>query len=117
MGALPQPEIDAIMARCAPHMTELYQTGQALVVAGLGLVAKLLRREDGAVLVTDGPFTKSKEMIGGTFPIESKGLEDTMRVARLHPTTRVDVGEHLSWRLELRPIEYFYPPASDTKRS
>jgi hypothetical protein len=112
MSALAPGAVDALMAKCGPHLKELYGTGQVRLDAGLGVAAKLMRREGGRVRVTDGPFTEAKEVIGSAILIEAADMDDAVRVAALHPTTRLPEGEDLGWRLEIRPVEYLGPPSS-----
>jgi hypothetical protein len=45
-------------------------------------------------------------MIGSAFLIEGQDMEEAIRVASLHPTTRVVAGEQLHWGIEIRPIHY-----------
>ena len=112
MSATPKEEIDAAMAKCWPHMRDFYAAGQVLVDAGLGLTTKLVRRESGKVRVTDGPFTEAKEIVGSAFLVEAADMEDAVRVATLHPAVQIAEGEHLGWRLEVRPVDYYGPPVS-----
>jgi len=44
--------------------------------------ASILRLERGEISVTDGPFTETKEIIGGYAIIQAKDKADVMRVAR-----------------------------------
>ena len=112
MSATPKEEINAAMAKCWPLMRDFYATGQVLVDAGLGLTTKLVRRESGKVRVTDGPFTEAKEIVGSAFLVEAADMEDAVRVATRHPAVQVAEGEHLGWRLEVRPVDYYGPPVS-----
>ena len=107
MNARPKAEIDAVMRECQPHMEELYKSGQLIIDAGLTLETKCLRRVNGKVGITDGPFIETKEIIGSAFFIEARDMEEAIRVASLHPTTQVSAGEQFGWRIEIRPIHYF----------
>lgn len=107
MDALSKVELEAVMAECPPHMEELYKTGRVIIDAGLEVETKGLRRVNGKVTVTDGPFAEGKEMIGSAFLIEAADMEEAIRLASLHPTTRVAAGEQFGWRVEIRPIHYF----------
>jgi hypothetical protein len=107
MDALPESDLDAIMKQCWPHMKVMYATGQVLVDAGLEAAGKHLRREGGAITVTDGPYAEAKELIGGAVLIEAKDMEDAIRVASLHPALQLAEGERLGWRMEVRPLHYF----------
>ncbi|WP_307439418.1 YciI family protein [Bacillus sp. V2I10] len=107
MDARPKEEIDAVMRECQPHLDEFYNSGQVVVDAGLELETKCLRRVNGKVTVTDGPFTETKELIGSVFLIEAKDMEEAIQIASLHPTTQVGTGEEFGFRIEIRPVHYF----------
>lgn len=107
VAALPQAELDAIMRECGPHMTELHDSGHLIVDAGLELETCCLRRVNGRVRVIDGPFAEAKEVIGGAFLIEAEDMDEAIRVACLHPTTRVAAGERLGWGIAIRPLHFF----------
>jgi hypothetical protein len=107
MDARPKEKINAVMRECQPHLEEFYKSGQVMIDAGLDLEAKSLRRVNGKVMVTDGPFVETKEKIGSAFLIEAHDMEEAIRVASLHPTTQVDAGEKFDWGIEIRPIHYF----------
>ncbi len=114
MDACTQDDIDAMMRDCGPHMRKMYDTRQVIVDAGLDTHTKCLQRVNGTVNVTDGPFTEAKEMIGGAILIDAVDMEDAIRVAKLHPTTQVPVGEQFGWRMEIRPLHYFEMPDRDS---
>jgi hypothetical protein len=59
--------------------------------------ATLVRVRDGEVLVTDGPFTESKEWIAGYDVIEADDLDEAIEIASKHPMARFG-------RIELRPV-------------
>lgn len=59
--------------------------------------AKTVRVRGGEVLVTDGPFTESKEVIIGFDILECASIEAAIAIAAKHPMARVG-------RLELRPF-------------
>jgi hypothetical protein len=107
MDACAKPEIDAVMQECWSHMKAFHASGQVIVDAGLELQTKCLRRANGALRVTDGPFTESKEMVGSVFIVEARDMDEAIGLASLHPSMRVGAGEQLGWRLELRPIHHF----------
>ncbi len=78
MNARPKAEIDAVMRECQPHMEELYKSGQLIIDAGLTLETKCLRRVNGKVRITDGPFIETKEIIGSAFLIEARDMEEAI---------------------------------------
>jgi len=59
--------------------------------------ATTVRVRDGKVLITDGPFTESKEWIEGLAIIEAADLDDAIEQALKHPMA-------YQGRLEIRPI-------------
>jgi len=59
--------------------------------------ATLVRVRNGEVLVTDGPFTESKEWIAGYDVIEAADLDAAIDIASRHPMARFG-------RIELRPV-------------
>ena len=79
---------------------ELQGSGAWVFAGGLQPVASAttVRVEGGEVLVTDGPFTESKEHIGGFWVIEARDLDAALAWAT--KATRA-CGE----RVEVRPFQ------------
>ncbi|WP_327063149.1 YciI family protein [Leifsonia sp. Leaf264] len=50
--------------------------------------ARTVRVRDGELLVTDGPFTESKEWIAGFDIIECADLDEAVAIAGRHPMAR-----------------------------
>ena len=48
--------------------------------------ARTLRRRGGRVVVSDGPFIESKEMLGGFIVLEVADLEEAVRIASEWPS-------------------------------
>lgn len=65
--------------------------------------ATTVRVRAGELLVTDGPFTESKEWIVGFDILECDGLDQAIEIAASHPMA-------YGGRVELRP---FWPLAED----
>ena len=59
--------------------------------------ATTIRVRDGELLVSDGPFAETKEVIVGYDLLECADLDEAIEVARAHPIAR-------EARLELRPF-------------
>ena len=59
--------------------------------------ATTVRVRSGELLVTDGPFTESKEWIVGFDVLDCADLDEAIEIASKHPVAR-------SGRLELRPF-------------
>jgi len=62
--------------------------------------ATTVRVRDGRLLVSDGPFTETKEVIVGYDLIECADLDEAIEVARTHPMAR-------GGRIEIRPFADF----------
>ena len=61
---------------------------------------KVLRGASGKVLVTDGPYSETKEWLGGYYLIEARDLNDALQVAAKIPSVRTG-------SVEVRPIQEF----------
>ena len=107
---VPQSEIDAIMRECRPYSEKLYNTGQVIIDTGLEAVGKSVRRVNGTLTITDGPFIETKEIIGGAFLIEANDMDEAVRIASLHPAVQMTVGEQFGWGIEIRPLHTFESP-------
>jgi len=59
--------------------------------------ATTVRVRNGELLVSDGPFAETKEVIVGYDVLECADLDEAIEVARAHPMAR-------GGRLELRPF-------------
>lgn len=59
--------------------------------------ARSVRVRDGRRLVTDGPFTETKEAVGGFDLIEADSLEEAVEIAAGHPVAQVGT-------IEVRPL-------------
>ncbi|WP_241564355.1 YciI family protein [Nonomuraea polychroma] len=59
--------------------------------------ATTVRVRNGELLVSDGPFTETKEVIVGYDLLECADLDEAIEVARTHPMARAG-------RIELRPF-------------
>src|SRR5262249_15307725 len=61
--------------------------------------AKTLRWQKGAVVVTDGPFTETKEQLGGIGVLEARDMNHAVELMSKHP------GLHYGATFEIRPID------------
>src|SRR5262249_26564636 len=102
-NAMTQSELDDLIQKTTAYEAELKRTGRLISGMSLGWAATTLRRRNGKLSVTDGPFTETKEVVGGLVLIEARNLDEAIEVASLHPAARM--GEELGWGLEIRPIE------------
>jgi hypothetical protein len=100
-GALPSPEY---VERMGVYNNELIAAGVMLDGGGLKPSGKgaRVRLQSGKVVVTDGPFAETRELIGGYWIWQVKSLADAVAWASKAPTD----GDR-PFDLEIRP--YFEP--------
>ena len=64
--------------------------------------ATTVRLRNGEVIVTDGPFTESKEWIAGYDLLECDSLEEAVAAAAKHPMARAGAVEvRAAWPIDL----------------
>jgi hypothetical protein len=78
---------------------ELKKAGQLIVAQALQApdTAVLVKVRDGKVSTTDGPFTETKEQLGGFILIEARDLNEAIRIASSIPLAQLGT-------IEVRPI-------------
>ena len=59
--------------------------------------ARSVRVRDGKPLITDGPFTETKEAVGGFDVLECDSLEEAVEIAAGHPVAQIGT-------IEVRPL-------------
>lgn len=88
-------------AAAAPDQDDWFRAARGAYLQGVRLQsthdATTVRMRDGELLVTDGPFTDSKEWIAGFAILECADLDEAIELAARNP---------MAWagRIELRPI-------------
>src|SRR5690606_30327654 len=60
--------------------------------------AATLRLREGKLSITDGPYSETKEQIGGFFMIEAANFEEALEIAAGWPSARIGA-------IEVRPLE------------
>jgi hypothetical protein len=81
----PSVETEAISSEIHALNREMIAAGARKFVAGLSSAsnARSLRAQpDGKVLVTDGPYTETKEHIGGFWVLEAADLDEALAWGR-----------------------------------
>ena len=63
-----------------------------------GTTATTVRVDDGKTLTTDGPFSETKEVLGGFYLLEADDLDSALDVAARIPAAR------MGGAVEVRPI-------------
>jgi hypothetical protein len=89
----------SFVASCHAWADELRERGVLLALAGLQPPgdATTVRLRDGEVLLTDGPFADTKELIGGFSLVECADLDEALEVAAKHPAAGYG-------SIEIRPL-------------
>ena len=85
-------------------------SGRLIMQASLGpaRATTTVRPRNGKPSITDGPFTETKEQVGGFFIYRGTDLNQAILVASKHPAAHL--GEQMGWGIEVRPVEGFEQP-------
>ena len=101
-GLPPKPELIAAMGKLAEEerKIDIFEMGGGLLPSSQGHKVTML---GGKVTVTDGPFTETKEVIGGfailNYDSHDAAIEGAKRVMKIHADAGVTDLE-----IELRPM-------------
>jgi hypothetical protein len=90
----PSVETEAVIEQIHALNRELIAAGVRKFACGLSPAgnAKTLRKQaDGKVLVTDGPYSETKEHIGGLLVLEAADLDEALAWARRGAVTSAPV--------------------------
>jgi hypothetical protein len=99
LSELPEPERESTVASMLTEMRswheELTRAGVFRSMLRLAPVesATSLRGQGGKVLVHDGPFAETKEILGGLALLECANLDEAMRWAQRCPLVRIGTVE------------------------
>lgn len=109
-GAMAPHDVKALVSQCPPLDEKMRATGKVLVSASLGDLDtwKTLRPSRGRTHISDGPYTETKEVVGGLFIIEADSPEEALRIAAMHPAATL--GEEGGWAVELIPMDFYLVP-------
>lgn len=61
---------------------EMEAAGALFFVGGLAPAKTLRTQPDGEVLVTDGPYLETKEVLGGFYILDAESMEEALEWAR-----------------------------------
>jgi hypothetical protein len=100
-SAMSSSEREARIEECMAYDAVLRRHGQPLGGAALQSVrtAKILRSKGGKVLVTDGPYPETKELLGGVAIHKFRDIDRAVEAWSKHPNL------HLGDVLEIRPAD------------
>ena len=102
---LDEQDLHAVPDReCADCGEGLRKTGKLVAAEALKPVktAATVRVRNGKAIVTDGPFTETKEMLAGFYLIDARDMEEAIELAVKIPPARVG-------SVEVRPVRELNP--------
>jgi len=99
MDAMPEKEMQALVDSAIEYAEEIRQSGHYIVSNALQRpdTARTIRVNGGKVSTTAGPFSETKDQLGGFFVIEAKDMDEACAIAARFPPARVGV-------IEVRPV-------------
>jgi hypothetical protein len=97
---LPDGKADAMMRECLAHADQLREEGRLIESQMLQKkeTAKSVRIRQGRLSATDGPFSETKEVLGGFNLIEAADMDEAVRIAAEFPWANTGC-------VEVRPVQ------------
>lgn len=94
-----EAERNAMVDECLAYDEVLQRNGHFAGGEALDVArnAKTLRWKNGKVMVTDGPFAETKEVLGGILVLEARDLDHAIELMSKHPGVK-------SGPFEIRPV-------------
>lgn len=94
-----EAERNAMMDECLAYDEVLQRNGNFAGGEALDTArnAKTLRWQNGKLMVTDGPFAETKEVLGGILVLEARDLDHAVELMSQHPGVK-------SGPFEIRPV-------------
>ena len=90
LDSMPENERNALIDECFTYDDVLRRDGH--FTGGEALQephkAVTLRYREGKVMITDGPYAETKELLGGILILEAKDMKDAIRLMSMHPGVR-----------------------------
>ncbi|WP_109476872.1 YciI family protein [Paraburkholderia sp. C35] len=107
LAAMSPDDVKELRSQCPALDQQMQATGKVLISASLGDLEnwRTLHPRGGKTHVTDGPYTESKEVVGGLFVIEADSSDEALRIASMHPAATL--GEAGGWAVELIPLDFY----------
>ena len=106
-AAMAPGDVQALVRQCPALDEKMQATGKVLVSASLGDLEnwRTLRPRAGKTHISDGPYTETKEVVGGLFIIEADSQDEALHIASMHPAATL--GEEGGWAVELIPMDFY----------
>lgn len=98
----PSAQDDAMAEEIHALNREMIAAGVRRFAGGLGAAHTLRARPDGEVLVIDGPYLETRELVGGITIVETASLDEALAWARKAVT---------ACRMPVEVREIFFVPA------
>lgn len=104
LNSLPKNEWEVLRKETLDYVNDLKNNGRLIAAEPLQSVklASTVRVRGGKVSITDGPFSETKETLGGFFLINARDLNEAIQIASKWPSARFG-------SIEVRPIEEGLP--------
>ncbi len=95
MAALPEGEMNRLNMGHLDLNDELRGSGHFIEAEALepASTTATLRRKNGKLTVTDGPFAETKELVAGFYLIEARDLDEAIGIAARFPGGQLGVVE------------------------
>lgn len=99
-AALTKEERNQVHRDCGAWHEEIARSGHTIHAGALQppSTATTFREKEGKLVVTDGPFAETKELLGGFEILECKDLDEAMAIVRRFPALKSGAA------VELRPM-------------
>jgi hypothetical protein len=99
LGALSPDELATLAAQCGAWVRHLAANGHYVSSAALQSVrtAVTVRKRNGKISATDGPFAETKEFLGGFTILEARDMNQAIQLASKLPAARLA-------SIEVRPL-------------
>jgi hypothetical protein len=82
LDSLSPQEMQAISERYLAWNKKIIAAGQRVGGERLHDTGRLMHKQDGEMLVTDGPYSELKEVVAGYFIITAESYEQAVEIAR-----------------------------------
>jgi hypothetical protein len=102
----PSAQDEAMVEKIHALNREMIAAGVRKFACGLGKAVSLRPQPNGAVLLTDGPYLETKELVGGLSILETADLDEALAWARKG-------AEACGTPVEVREIFFVPAPAQD----
>ena len=108
LEAISEEDFAKVAGECGAWVESLEKNGKHVFSAGLQSpkTATSIRKHDGEIIVTDGPYAETKEHLGGFTILEARDLNEAIQLA----SRLADVCEG---NVEVRPLMDPFGPLED----